>query len=128
MEEDTMRQRITLLMGALVLGVSVAAPAWAEEGKAGATASMPGQEIAFSNKKGNCLACHAMPGTKGEMAGSIAPPLIAMKLRWPDRAKLRAQVWDATVANPHTSMPPMGKHKILSEQEIDQVVDFIYTL
>lgn len=115
-----MRQRITLLMGALILGAGAAGPLWA--------ADMPGQEIAFDNRKGNCLACHAMPGTKGEMAGSIAPPLIAMKLRFPDRAKLRAQVWDATVANPQTSMPPMGKHKILSEEEIDQVVDFIYTL
>lgn len=123
-----MRQRISLLMVALVLGASVAAPAWAEEDDAEATSGMPGQALAFSNKKGNCLACHAMPGTKGEMAGSIAPPLIAMKLRWPDRAKLRAQVWDATLANPQTSMPPMGKHKILTEHEIDQIVDFIYTL
>lgn len=119
-----MRRRIALLMGALVLSAGVTGPLWAAEVKQ----DMPGQEIAFSNKKGNCLACHAMPGTKGEMAGSIAPPLIAMKLRFPDRAKLRAQVWDATVANPKTSMPPMGKHKILSEEEIDQVVDFIYTL
>lgn len=123
-----MRQRITLLMGALILGAGVAGPLWAAEETAEAKKSMPGQEIAFDNRKGNCLACHAMPGTKGEMAGSIAPPLIAMKLRFPDRAKLRAQVWDATVANPKTSMPPMGKHKILSEEEIDQVVDFIYTL
>lgn len=123
-----MRQRISLLMVAFVLGASVAAPAWAEEDEDGATSGMSGQALAFSNKKGNCLACHAMPGTKGEMAGSIAPPLIAMKLRWPDRAKLRAQIWDATVANPQTSMPPMGKHKILTENEIDQIVDFIYTL
>ncbi|MDO8891538.1 MAG: sulfur oxidation c-type cytochrome SoxX [Sulfurimicrobium sp.] len=123
-----MRQRISLLMAALVLGAGVSGPVWAAEEKAEAKKEMPGQEIAFSNKKGNCLACHAMPGTKGEMAGSIAPPLIAMKLRFPDRAKLRAQVWDATVANPKTSMPPIGKHEILTEEEIDQVVDFIYTL
>lgn len=123
-----MRQRISLLMVALVMGAGVTGSAWAAEEKAEAKKDMPGQEIAFSNKKGNCLACHAMPGTKGEMAGSIAPPLIAMKLRYPDRAKLRAQVWDASVANPKTSMPPMGKHGILSEEEIDQVVDFIYTL
>ena len=119
-----MRQRTSLLMVALTLGTGLAGPTWAADEKA----TMPGQEVAFDNKKGNCLACHAMPGTKGEMAGSIAPPLIAMKLRFPDRAKLRAQVWDATVANAQTSMPPMGKHKILTETEIDQVVDFIYTL
>lgn len=119
-----MRKRVSLLLAAPLLGACLAGPVWAAEEKK----EMPGQAIAFDNKKGNCLACHAMPGTKGEMAGSIAPPLIAMKLRYPDRAKLRAQVWDATVANARTSMPPVGKHKILSEEEIDQVVDFIYTL
>ncbi len=123
-----MLQRISLLVAALALSAAVTGPARAAEEKTEAKKEMPGQEIAFSNKKGNCLACHAMPGTKGEMAGSIAPPLIAMKLRYPDRAKLRAQVWDATAANPKTSMPPMGKHEILTEEEIDQVVDFIYTL
>jgi sulfur-oxidizing protein SoxX len=128
MEEDTMRKSISLLMVALVMGAGVTGSVWAAEAKTEAKKEMPGQALAFSNKKGNCLACHAMPGTKAEMAGSIAPPLIAMKLRWPDRAKLRAQVWDATAANPQTSMPPMGKHEILSEEEIDQVVDFIYTL
>ena len=123
-----MRQRISLLMAALVMGVAVAAPVSAADDTAAVKKEMPGQEVAFSKKLGNCLACHAMPGTKAEMPGSIAPPLIAMKLRWPDRAKLRAQVWDASAANPKTVMPPMGKHHILSEEEIDQVVDFIYTL
>ena len=119
-----MRKPFSILLMAPLLGACLAGPAQAAEVKK----AMPGQEIAFNNKKGNCLACHAMPGTKGEMAGSIAPPLIAMKLRYPDRNKLRAQVWDATVNNPRTSMPPFGKHKVLTEDEIDQVVDFIYTL
>lgn len=119
-----MRKRVSLLFAGLLLGAGVAGTAWAAEEKK----EMPGQALAFETKKGNCLACHAMPGTKGEMAGTIAPPLIAMKLRYPDRAKLRAQVWDATAANPKTSMPPFGKHKILSDAEIDQIVDFVYTL
>lgn len=119
-----MRKRISLLLATLLLGASMNNLAWAAEEKK----EMPGQEIAFNNKKGNCLACHAMPGTKGEMPGSIAPPLIAMKLRFPERAKLRAQVWDATAINPNTVMIPFGKHKVLTEEEIDQVVDFIYTL
>ena len=119
-----MRKRVSLLLAAPLLGACLAGPAQAVEVKK----EMPGQEIAFDNKRGNCLACHAMPGTKGEMAGSIAPPLIAMKLRFPDRAKLRAQIWDATVANDKTSMPPFGKHKILTEEEVDKVVDFVHTL
>ena len=119
-----MRKRVSLLFAVLLLGTGLSNTARAaDENK-----EMPGQEIAFDSKKGNCLACHAMPGTKGEMAGSIAPPLIAMKLRYPDRAKLRAQIWNAAVANPKTSMPPFGKHRVLSEEEIDKVVDFVHTL
>ncbi|HEC05988.1 MAG TPA: sulfur oxidation c-type cytochrome SoxX [Thiolapillus brandeum] len=85
-----------------------------------------GKEIAFSRTKGNCLACHHIEG--GKVAGTIAPPLVAMKARFPDKAKLRAQIWDSTVANPNSIMPPMGRHRILSEKEIDLVTDFIYSL
>jgi len=88
-----------------------------------------GKDIAFDKSKGNCLACHAMPNVAGiESPGNIAPPLIAMKARYPDRAKLRAQIWDAMQTNPKTSMPPFGKHKILTEQEIDKVTDFVHSL
>jgi len=85
-----------------------------------------GKTVAYDRKKGNCLACHAM--ADGDMPGNIGPPLVAMKARFPDKAKLRAQVWDATAKNANTMMPPFGKHKILSEKEIDQVVEFIYSL
>jgi sulfur-oxidizing protein SoxX len=67
-----------------------------------------------------------IPG--GNLSGNIAPPLIAMKARFPDKAKLRAQIWDATVANPNTIMPPFGKHQIVSEEQLDKMVDFIHTL
>lgn len=82
--------------------------------------------VAQDNRKGNCLACHLIAG--GELAGNIAPPLAGMPARFPDKAKLRAQVWDSTVANPHSTMPPFGRHKILSEKEIDDVVEFLLTL
>lgn len=85
-----------------------------------------GKSIAFNRKKGNCLACHAVEG--GQLAGNIGPPLVAMKARYPDKAKLRAQIWDATKANPNSIMPPFGRHKILSESEIDKIVEFVYTL
>jgi sulfur-oxidizing protein SoxX len=51
-----------------------------------------------------------------------------MKQRYPDRAKLRAQIWDATVANPRSAMPPFGKHQILTESELDKVVDYVQSL
>ena len=88
-----------------------------------------GKDIAFNNRKGNCLACHTMPTVPDALSGGLyGPPLIAMKARYPDRAKLRAQIWDATALNPSSSMIPFGKHKVLSEQEIDKVVDFVYGL
>jgi sulfur-oxidizing protein SoxX len=85
-----------------------------------------GKQLAFDRKKGNCLACHVMDD--GTLPGNIAPPLVAMKMRYPEKEKLRAQIWDATAANPNTIMPPFGRHQILTEQEIDEVVDYVYTL
>ncbi len=88
--------------------------------------SMEGKKIAFDRSKGNCLACHAIDD--GEMPGNIAPPLLAMKARFPDRAVLRSQIWDATSKNPITTMPPFGRHHILSDAEIDKIIDYLYTL
>jgi sulfur-oxidizing protein SoxX len=84
------------------------------------------KKLAFDRTKGNCLACHYIDG--GTAAGNIGPPLIAMQVRFPDKEKLRAQIWDSTVANPETAMPPFGSHQILTDQEIDMLVDFIWTL
>ena len=93
---------------------------------ASADAIADGKKVAFDRKKGNCLACHQMEG--GDLPGNIGPPLIAMKARFPDKAKLRAQIWDATVANPNSIMPPFGRHRMISEEQVDQITDYIYTL
>ncbi|MDH5480048.1 MAG: sulfur oxidation c-type cytochrome SoxX [Nitrosomonas sp.] len=85
-----------------------------------------GKKIAFHRKKGNCLACHAIEG--GNLPGNIGPPLVNMKDRFPDKAKLKSQIYDATSNNPNSIMPPFGKHGILSKQELDKVVEFIYSL
>ncbi|GAO37056.1 cytochrome CBB3 [Sulfuricella sp. T08] len=111
---------------AVVLAASAGPVMAADDGKG---KELSGRDIAFDNKKGNCLSCHAVPNDpKAVAAGNIAPPFIMMKERYPDRAKLRAQIWDSTQANPKTAMPPFGKHRILSEQEIDLVVDFVQSL
>ncbi|HGG59792.1 MAG TPA: sulfur oxidation c-type cytochrome SoxX [Gammaproteobacteria bacterium] len=91
-----------------------------------ASAVEAGKKLAFNRKKGNCLACHQIAG--GSLPGNIGPPLVAMKSRFPDKAKLRAQIYDARKANPNTIMPPFGPHAILSDDEIDKVVEFISTL
>ncbi|MBL1276554.1 MAG: sulfur oxidation c-type cytochrome SoxX [Ectothiorhodospiraceae bacterium] len=93
---------------------------------AGASAIEEGKKIAFHRKKGNCLACHKIAG--GSLEGNIGPALVNMKARYPDKAKLRVQIFDATVSNPNTIMPPFGKHKIISKSELDKVVEFIHSL
>jgi sulfur-oxidizing protein SoxX len=111
----------TALLGTAVLTASALAADTPKE--------VTGKDLAFDRSKGNCLACHGMPTVPdAESTGLYGPPLIAMSARFPDKAKLRAQIYDATVANPNTSMPPFGRHKILTEQEIDKITDFIYGL
>lgn len=85
-----------------------------------------GKKIAFDKTKGNCLACHAIEG--GELPGNIGPPLVEMKARFPDKAKLHAQIWDSTSNNPNSMMPPFGRHEIMTDSEIEKVVEFIYSL
>lgn len=85
-----------------------------------------GKVLAFERSKGNCLACHVME--EGELPGNAGPPLVMMKLRFPDKSILRQQIWDATIKNPKTIMPPFGRHGILTEKEIDAVVDYVYSL
>lgn len=105
----------------LIFSLGLISPSLAAEGD-----SATGQALAFDRNKGNCLACHAIPGDpKASSPGNIGPALSGMKSRFPDRAKLRAQIWDATVNNPRTSMPPFGKNKILTEPELDLVTDYI---
>lgn len=85
-----------------------------------------GKQLAFDRSKGNCLACHAI--ADGELPGTIAPPLMNMRERYPDAADLRAQIADASVRNPRTSMPPFARHRILTDDEIDSIVEYLYTL
>jgi sulfur-oxidizing protein SoxX len=85
-----------------------------------------GKQIAFNRDKGNCLACHAIED--GESPGNIGPGLKALPTRFKSKRQLREQIWDASQFNPETSMPPFGKNKIISEGEIDQVVDYLWSV
>jgi len=90
------------------------------------SAAAEGQKLAFDRSKGNCLTCHVIKG--GDLPGSIAPELVDIKKKYPDRADLVAIVTDETMRNPLTAMPPFGRNRILTEQEINAVVDFLQTL
>lgn len=84
-----------------------------------------GENLAFDRSKGNCLTCHAIQG--GDAPGNVAPPLAGMKQRFPDRKELAAIIYDETRRNPQTVMPPFGRNLILTNDEIESIVDFLYT-
>jgi sulfur-oxidizing protein SoxX len=85
-----------------------------------------GQKLAFDRGKGNCLTCHEIKG--GTLAGNIGPALTDIKSKYPDRNELVAIVSDETKRNPQTVMPPFGRNHILTDKEINAVVDFLQTL
>ena len=90
------------------------------------SAAAEGQKLAFDRGKGNCLTCHVIRG--GDLPGTIGPELKDIKSKYPDRNELIAIVSDETKRNPQTVMPPFGRNRILTEKEINAVVDFLQTL
>jgi sulfur-oxidizing protein SoxX len=120
-ETSSAKQAFLALALALLIGVVASMnPARAQ------SAAAEGQKIAFDRGKGNCLTCHEIKG--GDLPGTIGPALKDIKSKYPDRNELIAIVTDETKRNPQTVMPPFGRNRILSEQEIDAVVDFLQTL
>ena len=85
-----------------------------------------GKEVVLDRKKGNCLACHIIED--GPQPGNQGPPLVAMSARFPDREVLKAHISNPLEFNPNTVMPPFGLHNIVSESEIDAIVDYLLTL
>ncbi len=113
-----------LLLGALALALVAGGAPLAVRAQ-GAPASS-GQAIAFDRTKGNCLACHTMRGS--DVPSNVGPELSDLKSRYPNRADLVAILTNEEARNPQTIMPLFGRNLILSPQEIEQVVDFLYTL
>ena len=111
---------VTALLGLLMTPL-VSAPIYADE-----ALISKGKEVAFDRKKGNCLACHMMDD--GSLPGSSGPPLVAMKARFPDKEVLRAQIYNPLERDPDTMMPPFGLHNVLSDDEIDAIVEYLLTL
>lgn len=110
---------IAVLMGSFTLAPQIAG---ADE----MTPAQAGKKVAEDRKKGNCFACHAYEGAK--LPGNIGPPLVAMKARFPDREQLVKRLNDPQSINPNTLMPPYGKHEIISKKDIENIVEWLYTL
>ena len=112
-------RKSAMVFAAAVLAGIAASPAHAQS-------AADGQKLAFDRGKGNCLTCHVIKG--GDLPGTIGPELRDIKSKYPDRKELVAILFDETKRNPQSMMPPFGRNRILTEQEINAIVDFLQTL
>ncbi|WP_428354013.1 sulfur oxidation c-type cytochrome SoxX [Methyloprofundus sp.] len=85
-----------------------------------------GKVLSFERSKGNCLACHIIED--GEDPGNIGPALVNIQEKYQSKDQLQAIIWDATQFNANTSMPPFGKNKILTPEELELVTDYIWSV
>jgi sulfur-oxidizing protein SoxA len=96
---------------------------------AGAMAQAPSIPEAFARAdKGNCLACHALPAALGRAGGDAGPALNGSRMRELGAARTRQLIEDPMAANGNTTMPPYGRHRILTSAEIEATVRFLQSL
>ena len=120
-----------LLQGCKTAGENTAAapaaPA-AEAKKEAKPIEMDPKKLFSSSAKGmgNCSACHSIPADDKLIAGDIGPPIIGMKERYPDISKLKEAIEDQRKFSPDTIMPPFGRNKLLTPEQIDVITQYIY--
>jgi sulfur-oxidizing protein SoxX len=99
-----------------------------------------GRALAINRKKGNCLACHAMPIPEQQFHGETGPTLYGVGNRLSE-GELRLQLVNSKVTNENTLMPSFyrtfgfnrplknfaGK-SILTAQEVEDIVAYLKTL
>lgn len=96
------------------------------------SSALDGRALFIDERKGNCSACHKTPTDPSlRSVSTIGPSLEAIKQKYPmatDRMRLRTAIWDLSKTAPNTIMPPYGKHRILTDTEIDAIVTYLETL
>ncbi len=99
-----------------------------------------GRAIVLSRQTGLCILCHSGPFPEERFQGNLAPDLAVSAARL-SKEQLRARIVDASQLNPESIMPsyyrkdhftrvaPQYADKsILSEQDIEDVVEFLVSL
>jgi L-cysteine S-thiosulfotransferase len=78
--------------------------------------------------KGNCLACHELAAPAGRPGGNVGPVLTGTRMRELGPARLRQLLDDPMRFNASTTMPPFGRHQILTGAEMDAITRVLPTL
>lgn len=99
-----------------------------------------GKALALARERGNCGACHAIPGAADTAASSMGPSLQGVARRL-DEGQIRYLVVDPRRFRPATIMPAYHRTEglvrvaralegkpVLSAQETEDVVAFLMTL
>ena len=94
-----------------------------------------GLQIISDRTKGNCVACHALPGQTG-ITSNFGPTLAGVASRY-NAIQLRQWVIDARQNKPETLMPPFGSTadlqrpqpatQVLTPEQINHVVASLQT-
>ena len=126
MEKFTKKVKIIASKRRLIIGVSLLLSACISAEAPLVSNQNKAKKWMFRRDKGNCLACHRIQ--EGELPGNLGPELKNLAQKFKTKAQLRAFIWDATAFNPKTAMPPFGKNKILTEDEITMIVEYLWQL
>lgn len=99
-----------------------------------------GRALAWARDRGNCVACHAIPGPDMATHGNLGPPLKGIADRQGE-GQIRARIVDARAFNPGSLMPSyyrtdglkrvakaLAGRPVLSAAEVEDMVAFMLTL
>jgi len=99
-----------------------------------------GRGLAINRKKGNCLACHAMPIPEQAFHGNIGPDLAGVASRYSE-GEIRLRIVNPKVLNEDTIMPAFyhnaGFNRVLKKfkgktvigaQDVEDIIAYLMTL
>lgn len=82
-----------------------------------------GEKIATNLRWGNCIACHSLPKQEG---GSIGPSLKGYGYRELPMDYTYQRIWDIRFYNPNAFMPVYGPNKALTDQDVQDIMAYLY--